>query len=117
MSYQTIRKAQQVIWPNVKRSIELVAAHRRAVHENPEVATAAAKARAHIPWNRVVANEAVWAIAKADLLNSPEQAAVIQAAREWARTAPFGFDMDNEERALYSAVQALATAPKNDYDK
>lgn len=119
MTFQTIRSAQQAIWPAVQESLGIIRAQRHAVQENPEVATKAAKARARTPWNRVVANEAVWAIAKADLLATPEQAAVVRAARAWVRTAPDDFlkQADDEERALYAAVQALATVDIEDPDE
>lgn len=110
MSYRTIRSAQQAVWPAVKDSIARHAASRRAVKEDPAVATVAARNRARKPWDRVVAEETVWAIAKADLLATPEQAAVIEAAREWARSWPTDLDLDDEEVALYTAVQALATS-------
>lgn len=113
MTFQTIRSAQQAIWPTIKESLDIIRAQRHAVADNPEVATKAAKARARLPWNRVVANEAVWAIAKADLLATPEQAEVVQAAREWALSwtdPPTEREDEPEDVALYNAVQALATA-------
>lgn len=112
MSFRTIRQAQTSVWPAVKKSIELQKAARDEVRENPRGATRAAQTRAALPWNRVVANETVWAIAKADLLMTPEHAGVIDAAREWVASWDEDIldDMDAEERRLYAAVQALATA-------
>lgn len=107
MSFQTIRSAQQTIWPKVRDSLDRIRASREAVNEN---STSAAKARARVPWNHVVANEAVWAIAKSDLLATPEAAAVVTAAREWLATtgpdmAEFPELYDPIDFALRDAVQ------------
>lgn len=112
MSYQTIRAAQQAVWPAVGRSLALHRGHREAAHANPRLVSAAARARARVPWNRVVANETVWAIAKADLLNTPEQADVLRAARAWVKSwsNPPRDPVDlPEDIELYRAVQALVT--------
>src|SRR5688500_13896065 len=108
MSYKTIRRAQQAVWPAVKDSLEMQKASRQLVAEDPRGATASARSRAQKPWNKVVSEETVWAIAKADLLATPEQAAVIQAARRWAKSwEPLDLeDMDYEDRLLYRAIQA-----------
>jgi len=112
MSFQTIRSAQQAIWPKVRDSLDRIRAAREAVNEN---STSAAKARARIPWNHVVANEAVWAIAKSDLLATPEAAAVIKAAREWLATvgpdmAQYPQDFDPCDFALRDAIQTYVAS-------
>ena len=114
MSYRTIREAQKTIWPAVQESLERHRAARRAIEADPRSASTAARVRANRPWNRVVAEETVWAVAKADLLNTPEDAAVIQAARAWARSwsSPPDEHDEKEDRALYAAVQALAATPE-----
>lgn len=113
MSFNTIRHAQKEIWPSVLKSIKLIQASRDAVRKDPHSATRAATTRAHRPWNQVVANEAVWAIAKADLLCTPEQQAVVKAAREWAKMigpdlAKYPQDYEPEDFALRDAVNSLA---------
>jgi len=112
MSYRTIRQAQQVAWPKVKQSLGLHKASRAALRHG-EHGSAMEVRDARKSWDRVVMDETVWAIAKADLLASPEHAAVIQAARNWAKLGPIGSDWgdSDEDIALYNAVQALATAP------
>jgi hypothetical protein len=118
MSFHTIRAAQQAVWPRVKESLDRHRQSRRAVEANPDLHTAAARARARIPWNHVVANETVWAIAKADLLNTPEQAAVLAAAKAWVRSwevegaPPNSQDDTPEDVALYGAVQEWASSVK-----
>lgn len=111
MTYSTIRHAQKQVWPEVQRSLTIRRAARDAVERDPSLATAAARARARVPWSRVVSEETIWATAKADLLNTPEQAEVLTAAREWAKsweTAPDDSD-DRTDRKLYDAVQRLVT--------
>lgn len=111
MSFQTIRHAQAAIWPRVSASLKLHRAHRENLPANP---TAAALARAKKPWDRVVAEEAVWALAKEDLLLTEEARAVIRAARVWAAVDVSRVDdatLDRIDDVLYDAVQALATAP------
>jgi len=113
MTFQTIRHAQQQIWPRVRESIDIRRAQREAVARNPTGATTAATARARIPHNRMVADEAVWAIAKENLLASPEQQAVVKAAQAWAKVTADEYEMvelQDDERALYDAVQALASS-------
>lgn len=112
MSFKTIRSAQREVWPAVQESLDINRQQRAAVANDPDGATTAAKKRASTPWNRVVANETVFAIAKADLLATPEQAAVIEAARKWADS--FGDDPptnplhdDPDDIALYEAIEAL----------
>jgi ribonuclease D len=122
MSYRTIRDAQQATWPAVQASLERHKASRAATEALGKAATAAAKARARTPWNRVVANETVWALAKADLLNSKEQAAVLTAAREWAHDLgpellSYPDDFDQVEHNLYRAVQVLIASPEIDIDE
>lgn len=109
MTFQSIRHAQQRVWPAVQKSLVLVRAQRDAVR-NDRHPSKSAEARAKIPWNRVVANETVWALAKDDMLATEEQAAVVAAARAWVTTwEEDGLSsMDEQERALYDAVQALA---------
>lgn len=112
MSFQTIRSAQQTIWPKVRESLDRIRVAREAVTKD---STPAAQARARIPWNHVVANEAVWAIAKSDLLATPEAAAVVTAAREWLATtgpdmAEFPELYDPIDFALRDAVQAYVTS-------
>lgn len=117
MSYRTIRSAQSAVWPAVVQSLRLRRAQRDAAlaADNP---TRAAATRARLPWNRVVMDETVWAIAKADLLNTPEQAAVIAAAREWVRVVgpdlvKYPEDFEPVDFKLWDAVQALAAVPEN----
>ncbi len=112
MSFQTIRSAQQTIWPKVRESLDRIRVAREAVNEN---STAAAKARARIPWNHVVANEAVWAMAKSDLLATPESANVVEVARRWLATtgpdmAEFPEDYDKIDFELRDAIQAYVTS-------
>jgi hypothetical protein len=114
MSYYTVRSAQKAIWPAVAASIERHRLSRAQTEKDGVLATAAARARARVPWNRVVANETVWALAKADLLATPEQAAVLSAAKAWTKSwqgqAPSladGYEQDDVQ--LYRAVQALLT--------
>lgn len=112
MAFIDIRHAQQEVWPAVQQSLDLHRAHREAVKADPNGATSAAKARARKTWNRVVADEAVWAIAKADRLLTDETSAVIKAAKEWARIWAAEDDINEmtpDEKALYDAVQTLAT--------
>lgn len=112
MSFVDIRHAQQEIWPQVQQSLDLHRAHREAVKADPNGATPAARARARRPWNRVVADEAVWAMAKSDRLLTDEQSAVIRAAKEWARVWAAEDDINEmtpDEKDLYAAVQTLAT--------
>lgn len=115
MSFRTIRDAQQTVWPRVKDSLDRHRHSRKLVEQDPSAHSAAAKARARVPWNHVVANETVWAIAKADLLNTAEQAAVLQAARAWAKSwqtlGPPSLSTGDEQTDvdLYNAVQALAS--------
>lgn len=113
MSFLTIRRAQQTIWPLVKDSLELHKESREATRNNPN-ATNAAKTRARVPWDRVVANEAVWALAKSDLLATPAEAKVIEAAVKWAETMPEEDvdHLDQEEADLLLAVEEL-TAEEN----
>jgi hypothetical protein len=117
MSYRTIREAQKTIWPAVQESLERHRAARRAIEADPRSASTAARVRANRPWNRVVAEETVWAVAKADLLNTPEDAAVIRAAREWARDIGPDLksdpdDFEDADHKLYRAVQALVATPE-----
>jgi hypothetical protein len=122
MSYRTIRDAQQAIWPAVQKSIELHKASRATTEALGKAATAAAKARARVPWNRVVVNETVWAIAKADLLNSSEQATVLTAAKLWAHDlgpeiTSYPDDFEPVEHALYRAIQAWVASPEINIDE
>lgn len=114
MSFKTIRHASQQIWPSVAESLDIHRKQRATVKADPRGATTSAKARADRPWNRVVSEETVWALAKADLLLDEEQQAVLKAAKEWARSwedGPPTLREDNlEDVELYSAVQALASA-------
>lgn len=114
MSFRTIRSAQQAIWPRVWESLERHRHSRKLVADNPKAHGAAARSRANVPWNRVVANETIWAIAKADLLNTPEQADVLTAARAWAKSwqdcgPPSSSTDDQTDIDLYNAVQKLAS--------
>jgi hypothetical protein len=116
MSYRDIRNAQQAVWPAIVASLDRHRASRLAIRRDPNP-TVAAAARSRKPWDRVVAEETVWTLAKADLLCLPEQAAVVKAAKEWAASwmsLPPNPEVDEEaDVALYAAVQALATAPAN----
>lgn len=112
MSFRSIRNAQSAVWPTVKDSLRRVRASRALVAKDPSKASKSALQRARIPWDRVVANETVWAIARADLLATQAQAEVIHAARLWAKSwdpepPAVGRD-DPEDVDLYAAVQALA---------
>ena len=128
MSYRTIRQAQQAIWPRVKISLGLHRASRAALRNGRGGKVTAMQERdARKSWDRIVMDEAVWALAKADLLASPEQAAVITAAREWVRIVGPDVVLDRQagdddptiaaDWKLYQAVQALATAPMNPVDE
>lgn len=112
MSYRTIRLAQQATWPKVRESLALHRASRAALRDGA-APTAMAARDARKPWDRVVMEETVWAIAKANQLASPEAAEVIRAARAWAAVGPIGDDYgdDPEDIALYEAVQALVSTP------
>lgn len=111
MSFRTVRVAQQTVWPRVRESLDRHRLSREAVKADRN-ATTAALARARKPWSRVVAEETVWAIAKEDLLATPEQAAVVKAAREWMKSWELvgGINREEDDRydiALYDAVQVL----------
>lgn len=112
MSFRTVRDAQQATWPRIRESLDRHRLSRDAVKADPHPTTAAL-ARARKPWSRVVAEEAVWAVAKEDLLATEQHAAVIQAARAWAKTFPEKPSLaegdEPEDIALYEAVQTLAT--------
>lgn len=107
MSFGTVRYAQKKIWPRVRDSLDRLRANREAALHDPS-ATTSALARAKKPWNRAVAEETVWALAHENLLATPEQQRVVQAARDWARFYDEIEDPCAEDEALYSAVQALA---------
>lgn len=110
--FQTVRHAQQTVWPVIRVSLDLHRAARDAYRANPAGATTAAATRAEKPWTRVVADEAVWAVAKQGLLLSEESTAVIEAAKKWAKLGPVGSDLgdDPEDIELYEAVQTLASS-------
>ena len=108
MSFKTVRQGQNTVWPTVRESLRLHQASRAAAREGKKLSRMEERDNAK-SWNRVVSEETVWAIARADLLASPEHAAVIQAAIKWtAGLEPLGLtpdDLDTDERALYDAVQ------------
>jgi hypothetical protein len=96
----------------VRKSLDIRRLQREAVANDPSP-TRAAVTRSRIPWNRVVADETVWAIAKADLLCSEETAAVIEAAKAWTKSfsSPPRADLDDPtDIALYAAVQSLGSS-------
>lgn len=112
MSFKTIRDAVSTVAPTVRESLEIHRAKREEVRANPEAHSPAARTRAQRGWNRVVIEETVWAIAKNDLLASPEQRAVIEAAKAWAQTwqndvVPNPEHDDPADCALFDAVMAL----------
>lgn len=116
MSFRSVRDAQQAVWPRIRESLDRHRLSRDAIKAaDPRTVTTAALARARKPWSRVVAEEAVWAVAKEDLLATEQHAAVIKAAREWAASwanqgAPSVADGDDPcDVVLYAAVQNLAT--------
>lgn len=115
MSYRTVASAQQAVWPKVRESLRLHRASRAAAARG-EALSNMEKRDARKSMEHIAANETVWAIAKADLLNSPEQAAVLRAARVWAKAiGPYlinePHNAEPEEHELYRAVQELATDP------
>lgn len=114
MSYKTVRHAQNAVWPTVRESLRLHQASRAAAWEGKKLSRMEER-DAKKSWNRVVSEETVWAIARSDLLASPEEAAVLAAAKQWLRDVgpemieypeEFGF----ADRKLRDAVQALATS-------
>jgi hypothetical protein len=113
MTFRDIRHAQQRIWPAVQDSIARHTAARDALTVD---SSTAAKARARKPWNRVVMEESVWAMAHEDLLATPEAAEVVRAAKEWAASWPEPPEENGSDPealtdcALYQAVQALASS-------
>lgn len=118
MSFQTIRSAQQTIWPKVRDNLDRIRAAREAVTKD---STPAAQARARIPWNHVVANEAVWALAKSDLLASPEQAKVIEVSRRWLATtgpdmAQYPEDYDPIDFELRDAINTYVATLVSEID-
>jgi len=118
MSYRTVASAQKTVWPAVKKSLRLHRLSRQAVACGAEV-SAKARQNADRSWDRIVMEETIWATAKADLLASPEHAALVQAARNWAKTwkstPPSVADHDDDpaDVALYKAIQDLATSPSD----
>jgi len=112
MSFQTITKAQQAVWPAVKQSLRLHRLSRQAYHRGDPV-TAKAAQNAERSWDRIVMEETVWAVAKADLLSVPSVAELVKAARAWAALGVVSKDLgdSDEDIALYKAVQDLATDP------
>lgn len=113
MSYRTVRQAQNAVWPPVRKSLELHQASRRAAREGQQLSRMEERDNAK-SWNRVVSEETIWAIAKADLLSTPEHAAVVKAAKDWVTSCrDLGLDvsdLDAQERALYDSVQSLAAS-------
>lgn len=107
---QKVRDAQREAWPHVLESLDRHKASRRALQRGDIEPTTAARARATKPMDRVASEETVWTLAKLDMLASPAQAAVVRAARAWAAVElDPTYKMDPEERALYEAIQVLAT--------
>lgn len=113
MNFKAIRHTQQDVWPTVRDSLDRVRKARDLVKNDPH-ASPASVTRSKIHWNRVVANETVWAIAHANLLATPEQAAVIEAAKAWVQTwkeegmVPSTGEGDHvTDVNLYRAVQEL----------
>lgn len=118
MSFKNIRAVQQQIWPMVRDSIDRVRDSRKAVEANPAGATSAALTRARKPWNKVVMEETVWAIAKSDLLITPEERTVLDRAIEWAESWDKADgppdEMDAQEDCdLHLAVQELLTSQES----
>lgn len=113
MSFRTITKAQQAVWPLVQQSLRLHRASRQAYRRGEPVSAKAAQ-NAERSWDRIVMEETVWATAKSDLLLTPATRAVIEAARAWAKVGPISDDYgdDPEDIALYKAVQELAVDPE-----
>ncbi len=113
MSFKTVRHAQNAVWPTVRESLRLHQASRAAAREGKTLSSMEQR-DAKKSWNRVVSEETVWAIARSDLLGSPEVAAVVQAAKDWVTSCrDLGLepsDLDTQERALYDAVQSLAAS-------
>lgn len=112
-----IRETVATIREELNKSLDRVRVTRETVKANPELYTRSAVTRAERGWTRVVIEETVWAIAKCGLLHSAEEAAVVNAAKAWAKSWE---DLDDlaeaepEDRALYDAVQALASALDTD---
>jgi hypothetical protein len=109
VSFKTIREVQNTVWPVVRDSLDRVRESREATKKNPN-ATESARTRARKPWNKVVSEETVWAIAKANLLATPDQRAVIEAATDWYYAwGGFGPGPDEEDYELYGVVEKLLT--------
>lgn len=115
MSFKDIRHVQQDVWPDVERSVRLQDASREAALRDPRGLTKSALRRSKMDRDRVIADETVWAIARADLLATPEAAGVIQAARAWLKVmgpcmADFPQDYEPVDFALRNALNAYAAA-------
>lgn len=123
MSFKDIRHVQQDVWPDVERSVKLQDASRVAGERlDPRVLSKSARNRLRIPRDRVIADETVWAIARADLLAVPEAAEVIRAAREWLKVmgpcmAEFPEDYEPVDFVLRDALNAYATIFHIDNDE
>jgi hypothetical protein len=113
VSFKTIREVQNAVWPVVRDSLDRVRESREATKKNPQ-ATESARTRARKPWNRVICEETVWAIAKANMLATPKERAVIDAAQEWyCSWGGFGPEAeDKEDTELYEAVEKFLTQPE-----
>lgn len=114
MSFKTVRHAQNTVWPSVRESLRLHQASRAAAREGKKLSSMEER-DAKKSWNRVVSEETVWAIAKSDLLASPEAAAVVDAAKQWLRdVGPEMIEYPNDfgfaDRKLRDAVQSLAAS-------
>jgi len=122
MSFRDIRHAQAEIWPDVQESIRLQDASREAAQRHPHDLTKSARRRAKVDRDRVIANETVWAIAKANALATPEAAKVIEAARAWlADHGPamvrYPEDYEESDFQLRDALNAYATTFHIDDDE
>jgi hypothetical protein len=123
MNHKAIRHIQQTAWPAVRDSLERVKAARALANQHPERVSQSARNRARISWNRCIADETVWALVKADLIATPEQQAVVKAAKEWVASwkrdgeAPSLSTGDHRTDVdLYNAVQELAVSIEIPHD-
>jgi hypothetical protein len=110
VSFKTIRDTLTTVWPQVRESLDRVRESRDAVRANPGAASVSAQTRARRSWNKVVAEETIWAIAKADLLTTPQEREVLEAAKDWYYAwGGIGPRHDDEDYELYGVVEKLLT--------
>jgi len=110
VSFKTIRDTLTTVWPQVRESLDRVRESRDAVRANPDGASSSAQTRARRSWNKVVAEETIWAIAKADLLTTPQERKALETLKDWYYTwGGFGPGPDDEDYELYGVAEKLLT--------